>query len=70
VRAAVDEFASATGIAPALRGDEVIALGVPRGPAVAQVLDRLRDARLDGEVRDRDSEAGYVRHWVETREEG
>lgn len=70
VRAAVDELGAATGIAPALRGDDVIALGVPRGPAVAQVLERLRDARLDGEVRDRDSEAEYVRQWVETREEG
>jgi tRNA nucleotidyltransferase (CCA-adding enzyme) len=70
VHAAVVEFAAAGDVAPALRGDDVIALGVPRGPAVARVLAALRDARLDGEVRDRDGEAAYVRHWVETRQEG
>jgi tRNA nucleotidyltransferase (CCA-adding enzyme) len=70
VRAAIDEFTGAGDAGPALRGDDVIALGVPRGPAVAAVLDRLRDARLDGEVRDRTGEAEYVRHWVQTRQEG
>src|SRR4029450_9082581 len=31
-----------------LSGDDVVALGVPRGPAVARVLAEMRDARLDG----------------------
>src|SRR6185436_4076679 len=41
---------------PELGGDAVIALGVARGPDVARVLGALRDARLDGEIRDRQGE--------------
>ncbi|MBI2207136.1 MAG: CCA tRNA nucleotidyltransferase [Candidatus Rokubacteria bacterium] len=70
-RRAVEEFQTRTGaIASELRGEDVIALGVPRGPAVAQALAALRDARIDGEVPDRAGEAGYVRRWFITREEG
>jgi tRNA nucleotidyltransferase (CCA-adding enzyme) len=45
-----------------LSGDEVIALGVPRGPAVARVLAELRDGRLDGRITDRATEIEEVRH--------
>ena len=69
-REAVEDYGWTRGPATLLRGDDVITLGVPRGPAVAQVLEALRDARIDDEVRDRDGEAAYVRRWVETREEG
>jgi tRNA nucleotidyltransferase (CCA-adding enzyme) len=54
------------GMAPALGGEDVIGLGVPRGPEVARMLGRLRDARLDGVVQDRDAEADYVRRWLDT----
>jgi hypothetical protein len=44
-----------------LRGDEVIALGVPPGPRVGQVLTALREARLDGTVAaDRVEEVRFV----------
>jgi tRNA nucleotidyltransferase (CCA-adding enzyme) len=46
---------------PALRGDHVIALGVPRGPQVGEVLRRLRVAKLDGEVKTRRDEERLVR---------
>src|SRR5439155_266302 len=46
----------------ALSGDEVVALGVPRGPAVARVLAELRDGRLDGRITDRAMEIAQVRH--------
>jgi hypothetical protein len=70
-RAAVEDYATRLGgIAPELRGGDVIALGVPPGPEVARVLDALRDARIDEELGDREGEAEYVRRWVETREEG
>ena len=69
-RTAVDDYARTRGLATVLRGDDVITLGVPRGPAVARVLEALRDARIDDEVHDRDGEAAYVRRWVDTREEG
>jgi tRNA nucleotidyltransferase (CCA-adding enzyme) len=49
---------------PVLRGDDVIALGVPPGPAVAAALEALRDARLDGEVKTRSEEAAFVRAWA------
>jgi tRNA nucleotidyltransferase (CCA-adding enzyme) len=51
-------------VAPLLGGDDVIALGVTRGPAVAAALAALRDARLDGRVVDRAAEMDYVRSWV------
>ncbi|MBI2216535.1 MAG: CCA tRNA nucleotidyltransferase [Candidatus Rokubacteria bacterium] len=70
-RAAVEWWRS-TGRAlrPALRGDDVVALGVPPGPEVAAALRALRDARLDAALEDRDAEAEWVRRWVVTRKEG
>ncbi|MBM4442280.1 MAG: hypothetical protein FJ027_17825, partial [Candidatus Rokubacteria bacterium] len=47
-----------------LRGDDVIALGVPPGPRVAAALEALRDARLDGEVSERSEEEAFVRAWA------
>jgi tRNA nucleotidyltransferase (CCA-adding enzyme) len=44
-----------------LRGDEVIALGVHRGPRVGEMLGALRDARLDGVVRSKRDEEEFVR---------
>jgi tRNA nucleotidyltransferase (CCA-adding enzyme) len=70
-RAAVDWWVdTARGVRSALRGEDVVDLGVRRGPAVAEVLDRLRDRRLDGEAEDREAEIEYVRHWLETGKEG
>ena len=57
-------------VRPMLRGEEVVELGVKRGPAVAEVLDGLRDRRLDGGGGDREAEIEYVRHWLEARKEG
>lgn len=55
-------------VRPALSGDDVVALGVPPGPAVARVLAGLRDARLDGRVTERDGERALVRAWLERKE--
>jgi tRNA nucleotidyltransferase (CCA-adding enzyme) len=63
-----DLLAQARAGRPALTGDEVLALGVARGPDVAAVLHALRDARLDGEIRDRAGEIDYVRGWLQHRE--
>ena len=46
---------------PRLRGGDVIALGVPQGPEVGEVLRRLRVAKLDGEVMTRRDEERLVR---------
>jgi tRNA nucleotidyltransferase (CCA-adding enzyme) len=54
-------------VRPALRGDELLALGVPAGRHVAEVLTALRGARLDGVLAGRDAEVAYVRDWIERR---
>jgi tRNA nucleotidyltransferase (CCA-adding enzyme) len=61
-------IASGRAVEPLLGGDDVIALGVPRGPAVAAALTALRDARLDGRVVDRTAEMDYVRTWQSNHE--
>jgi tRNA nucleotidyltransferase (CCA-adding enzyme) len=48
---------------PALRGQDLQALGIAPGPAMGQILARLRAARLDGEARRREDEVRLVRAW-------
>jgi tRNA nucleotidyltransferase (CCA-adding enzyme) len=50
-----------------LRGDDLLKLGVPRGPAVGEVLDEIRARRRRGEIADRAAEIDYVRSWVSER---
>ena len=63
-RAVLDWYLRLDRALVALSGDEVVALGVPRGPAVARVLAELRDGRLDGRITDRAMEVAQVRHRV------
>jgi tRNA nucleotidyltransferase (CCA-adding enzyme) len=58
---------AATEARPMLGGEAVLGLGVARGPDVAVVLGALRDARLDGEIHDREGEIDYVRTWLRSR---
>jgi tRNA nucleotidyltransferase (CCA-adding enzyme) len=44
-----------------LNGNDVVALGVRRGPRVGEALSCLRDARVDGEVKTRKDEEALVR---------
>ena len=65
-RPAVERLLTRVGRArPELAGDTLIALGVAKGPDVARVLGALRDARLDGKIRDRQGEIDYVRGWLQ-----
>jgi tRNA nucleotidyltransferase (CCA-adding enzyme) len=64
VRAAVDWFVGLDPRVVSLSGDDVVALGVPRGPAVARVLAEMRDARLDGTLASRAMEEEHVRRWI------
>jgi tRNA nucleotidyltransferase (CCA-adding enzyme) len=64
VRAVVDWFVGLEPRVVSLSGDDVAALGVPRGPAVARVLAELRDGRLDGTLASRELEEAYVRQWI------
>jgi tRNA nucleotidyltransferase (CCA-adding enzyme) len=63
-RAVLDWFAGLEPRLVELSGDDVLALGVLRGPAVARVLAELRDARLDGRLTNRAMEVEHVRHWM------
>jgi tRNA nucleotidyltransferase (CCA-adding enzyme) len=54
---------------PVLGGDDLLALGMARGPEVAAVLGALRDARVDGEIRERQDEMDYVETWLANRTE-
>jgi len=58
-------LAHGRGARPLSSGDDVVALGVPRGPRVGQALALLRDLRLDGRVRTKDDERAAVADWIE-----
>ena len=51
-------------IAPRLRGSDLLALGVPAGPAVGATLRALRQARLDGSAPTRQDEERLARQSV------
>ena len=44
-----------------LNGDDLLALGVPQGPAVGAILAELVYARIDGEIATRADETAYAR---------
>jgi tRNA nucleotidyltransferase (CCA-adding enzyme) len=50
-------------INPTLTGEDLIKLGVPKGPKIKEVLQRLRDAKLDGKIDSRKEEEEMVRGW-------
>lgn len=54
----------ARAVRPALDGDDVARLGVPRGPAIGRALSALRDERLDGRLSGRTDEERFVRDLV------
>ena len=56
-------------VKPALRGDDLLALGVPAGERVGALLRRLRQARLRGETTSRDDEVAFVKQAI-TGEQG
>ena len=56
-------------IRPLLRGDDLLALGVPPGKAVGEVLADLRAAKLDGEVKTRADEERLVRDGLARNDE-
>jgi len=59
-RRVLDYLTAARHSRPVLRGDDLIALGVPQGPAVGEMLRRLRAAKLDGEVKTKRDEIRLV----------
>ena len=49
---------------PALLGDDLLAMGLPPGPAVGAALAQLRAARQDGRARDAAGERRWVTKWL------
>ena len=47
-------------IVPELTGDDLRRMGIRPGPKYREILDRLRDARLDGEIANRAEEEEWV----------
>jgi tRNA nucleotidyltransferase (CCA-adding enzyme) len=52
-------------VRPFLRGNDLLALGIPQGKAVGEMLTKLRRARLEGRTRTREDEVDLVRAEVQ-----
>ena len=61
---AADYLSRLADVRPELTGKDLINLGVPRGPKIGHVLNRLLDARLDGLTSSREDEAALVKEWL------
>jgi tRNA nucleotidyltransferase (CCA-adding enzyme) len=48
-----------------INGDDILSMGVPKGPLVGELLDRLLAARLNCEVMSREDEINFVRRACE-----
>ena len=55
---------------PHLTGDDLIALGIPPGPAIGEILTRLRAARLDGETESPEDERRLAQKLIADRAMG
>lgn len=65
MRTALDDYLDTlSSVRPALDGHDVLALGVPQGLRVGEVLQLLKNARLDREVRSTEEENLLVRRYV------
>ena len=58
------------GVRPLLGGEDLVRMGVPRGPAVGRCLAELRRRRLDGAVSSLASEQEFVNRWRERAGKG
>ena len=61
---AADYLSRLTDVRPELTGKDLINLGVPRGPDIGRVLNRLLEARLDGLTSSCEDEAALVKEWL------
>jgi tRNA nucleotidyltransferase (CCA-adding enzyme) len=56
-------------VKPSLGGRDLMELGVPQGPAIGEMLVKLRSARLEGAVTTRSEEVALVKGWLATRQQ-
>jgi tRNA nucleotidyltransferase (CCA-adding enzyme) len=50
----------------ALTGDDLLQWGIASGPRIKEVMELLREARLDGKVRTREEELKMVKQVINT----
>ena len=55
-------------VKPLLTGNDLLAMNVPQGPQVGELLKQLLDARLDELVLDREAEEEFVRKWLSSND--
>ncbi|MBA7639311.1 A-adding tRNA nucleotidyltransferase [subsurface metagenome] len=53
-------------VKPLLNGEDLQRMGIPSGPQLGKILEALREARLNGEVRTREEEEKLVVTWRQT----
>ena len=51
-------------MAPALDGEDLLAMGVPEGPDIGRILRQLKESRQDGQVSNEDEERRLVKHLI------
>jgi len=52
-------------VKPALTGNDLQKLGIPPGPRMKEILQKLHEARLDGKATSKQGESELVRGWVD-----
>jgi tRNA nucleotidyltransferase (CCA-adding enzyme) len=60
---------SGRAVRPRLNGQDLLALGVPRGPRVGEALGMLRRRRLDGQIGSLAEERSLVKEWLTSGKE-
>ena len=51
-------------VKPALTGNDLLKMGIPPGPEIKEVLDRLHEARLDGKIASKQGEIELAEGWL------
>ncbi|GAG14412.1 unnamed protein product, partial [marine sediment metagenome] len=51
-------------VKPTLNGNDLISMGIAPGPQIKEILERLYEARLNGEVTTKQDEEELVRGWL------
>ncbi|GAM11723.1 CCA-adding enzyme [Geobacter sp. OR-1] len=57
-------FTQLQGVHTRLTGDDILELGVPRGPKIGELLELLLSARLNEEVVSREDEIGFIKRAI------
>ena len=55
-------------IPPLLRGDDLLALGLPPGPPLGRLLTEIRDRQLEGELKTRQEALAWAHEAIQARE--